>query len=523
MTVRVQEFLKNKNLPSFLSNNKVLLSFDKVDKVFPGIGLPNCKEDVVLDNTPFIKASAVQLLNILIYFLEIPDRELNNYKLYYSDRLVPDERGNCRIPIDKYGDICHYGSIVRSLYRYMLRVDNQERMVVNKNGKFSLRLPNDVHDDIGRVLFKANESIFKIYNKVYNKLLELKCGVRIDKLDSIPEFKRFSSDNLPHNQFQIVFSSDGLDGLWDIATMSQRGVTSCQSWNGQYKNNLVGSIVDPFVGILYLTSGTNMDHLGTKMVKRSIVRFVVQSDTKEPKILIDNIYPSFDQDIKDKFIEFMQKKVGDKIKVYYGPDYIGFEPRVYIPASKVHEKLTVSTRSYRDTKIPYKIDIPTETSKLEKNLQVKKTKFRNMLRNTSFDAVNHINKNVDFGNDDMQETMKTIIHSHDFKYLIKDYYRDIAEKIIETGPSNEDVLTSKEYMRRLCYHYLKDRDNTTRCTRIAFAKKLNKYFDGKIPVKVNTKNLFKILVQIQKHIDNNIKKELKSLLSKKNIIVKLPN
>ena len=33
--------------------------------------------------------------------------------------------------------------------------------------------------------------------------------------------------------YKIVFSSNGKEGLWDIATMSARGITSCQGWNGR--------------------------------------------------------------------------------------------------------------------------------------------------------------------------------------------------------------------------------------------------------------------------------------------------
>lgn len=516
MTVQLEDFIKNTKLPAFLSNHEVLHRFDKIDKVFPGLGLPNSKEDIVLDNTNFVKASALNLVYTIVAVLEEPTRLLNNYGAYFSTRKFLPE---------KVEEIRNYGIILGNLYRYLGLYTNYEKMIRNDNGKLSIKLSQDIVDFNQRVVFKTDESLFKVYNKVYERLAELKCGVRIGKLDSMEEFKRFSSDNLPSDRFQIVFSSDGVDGLWDIATMSQRGIASCQSWKGQYKNNLVGSIVDPFVGIIYLTSGAKLNDLGTKMVKRCIVKFVVNAETKKPFFMIDRMYPEFDKEIVDKFIDYIKRHTNNKFDVEFGPS-MGYKlvNQTYIPSSKVHEKLTQHTRSYRDTRIAYKKELTPEITTFEKNLVAKERKFRNMLRNTSFAATQQIrSSDLEFKNGNVKTTVIGLLNSVDFKHFVRDYYLAVANKVIATGTKKDDVLTSKEYLRRILFHYMKNRHTVAKSEMISLVKKINEYFGDNITAKVNSKIMSVVLEPVQKSIDVKIKYELKKLLDKKPSAVKLPN
>ena len=76
---------------------------------------------------------------------------------------------------------------------------------------------------------------------------------------------------------KIVFTSDGLTGLWDLATMSMRGATSCMHWSNHHHSHLVGSIVDPCCGIVYITDGSITER-GLAIKERSLVRLLINED-----------------------------------------------------------------------------------------------------------------------------------------------------------------------------------------------------------------------------------------------------
>jgi len=72
-------------------------------------------------------------------------------------------------------------------------------------------------------------------------------------------------------KMSVVFSSDGFAGLWDLATMSIRGVSTCMHWeNVQHRRGVIGYITEPNYGIIYLTDGTTTEH-GLSINKRAIV------------------------------------------------------------------------------------------------------------------------------------------------------------------------------------------------------------------------------------------------------------
>lgn len=87
---------------------------------------------------------------------------------------------------------------------------------------------------------------------------------------------------------KLVFSADGKDGAWDIATMSMRGIKSCQSWGLRRASSLVGSVADPCCAIIYLTDGKETSH-GSKMNHRALVRYVVH-DKFGPALFIERLY-----------------------------------------------------------------------------------------------------------------------------------------------------------------------------------------------------------------------------------------
>jgi hypothetical protein len=222
----------------------------------------------------------------------------------------------------------------------------------NSDGKLTLNLPEDVI--VGnKVLFKKGEGLFKAYNKLVKlvaKEMVLPC------LDDMAAFKEFSSANIPAKEHKLVFSSDGVDGVWDIATMSMRGISSCQSWTSSNSKHLVGSMLDPFTGILYITSGSKVGDVGTKMFRRSLVRLVVNEHSKKESLLIERMYPSYDKNIATLFKDFLIRKTDNKYPVI---DTLGttlYTDSHYSPCSNTIRSLPVDNRPYCDSKVEYKTD-----------------------------------------------------------------------------------------------------------------------------------------------------------------------
>lgn len=126
----------------------------------------------------------------------------------------------------------------------------------------------------------------------------------------------------------IGFSSDKIIGMWDIATMSMRGVSSCMHWDNQHSRHLLGSLTDPFLGIIYTTDKSKTDY-GFAFKKRALVRFIYDTTTKEYKLLLERTYVDTgnkdphiynNRDIQplltfSLFKNFLSKKVNNKYKI----------------------------------------------------------------------------------------------------------------------------------------------------------------------------------------------------------------
>jgi hypothetical protein len=135
-----------------------------------------------------------------------------------------------------------------------------------------------------------------------------------------------------------------MQGAWDMATMSMRGISSCQSWSGCYKRNLVGSIVDPCAGIIYLTNGTQGEK-GSRMIYRAVVRYVVHKETHKPALMLERIYSanSINNEITALFSAFLIKKTKGKLPIITSGN------KHVIPNSKIVSTLP-SCGSYNDAK-----------------------------------------------------------------------------------------------------------------------------------------------------------------------------
>jgi hypothetical protein len=159
---------------------------------------------------------------------------------------------------------------------------------------------------------------------------------------------------------KIVFSGSGDQALWDIATMSMRGIYSCQRWGNYHSRALVGSMMDPYVGIIYTTNSKKMKH-GSKMLRRAVVRFVISK--KKPALLIERIYPRLKNGNSPKnsmsfkrFAKFLKAKTNNKLPIIYGDEGYNYDAskNCKIPSTKVVRKIPSRLRSYRDSCVEYK-------------------------------------------------------------------------------------------------------------------------------------------------------------------------
>lgn len=295
---------KYKKLPLFIRSHKIFTKTENIEKIFPLIGLDNCSEKVSDIDYKYSMAQALQLHLISMF---------------------------------QFPYVYHNRDLTRQIVALLKKCT-----------------PNDfISGNEFPVVPQSLSKLVSDFNRTY-----LSCRFGYDyysKYYEICEKVTFKKDA------RVVFSSNKEAGMWDIATMSMRGISSCQSWNGMYKRNLVGSITDPYVGIIYLTNNKKLKH-GTNMVKRALVRYVIHKITKHPALLLERIYPYNDNinkldNASTIFIKFLQKKTGGKLPIITR-GAAGYE----IPNSKIVKAMSSCGRykdgkeyckSYRDSGITY--------------------------------------------------------------------------------------------------------------------------------------------------------------------------
>jgi hypothetical protein len=332
--------------PGFIKDHSIFKKLKSINKIFPDIGLPNCEEEITIDNSKEIAASADALIGEMQNAI---DKRLRNIQKWVAAKELSDKRKK------KYEECVHLLNEMKGL---TTTAKNRKKFLTPNNGKFTLNLPADVVASDKKPVFKTGEGLFRAYNKMSDVLKEGKF-VSMDKLDNMYSFKDFSAKNIPATKHKVVFSSDGAEGAWDIATMSMRGINSCQTWgpNNAPGNSahIVGNMVDPFTGIIYLTTGVKFNEHGSKMIRRCVVRFVVDRITKTPSIMLERMYPADDKSVLDSFKEFLKKRTDGKFPVLYSGQYGGIGNK-YVPMSKTVEDLDQNAFPYRDSGINYEKD-----------------------------------------------------------------------------------------------------------------------------------------------------------------------
>lgn len=129
--------------------------------------------------------------------------------------------------------------------------------------------------------FIRNAGVFEHIKRIEKPFPEIGLKNIVEPIeDSFPE--------KPAKAF-VGFSSQGMQGVWDIATMSMRGICSCMHWENEHSIHLVGSVADPFLGIVYITDNDKTPY-GTRFKWRSLVRFVYSISDKKYQLLLERVY-----------------------------------------------------------------------------------------------------------------------------------------------------------------------------------------------------------------------------------------
>lgn len=355
------DLFKGRTVPDFIRTHSLFRTPVKVQKVFPSIGLPNFREKANIDKCLVdVKKEGSYVHNLLRVMVDIITQSRDDVsrqadKLQYLDSREERERQR---PV--LNEIYNLSNLMTNLSVCVDPYNNEvlTGAIQSSEGRIALKLMKDIVDNNGKIIFRKDESLFKIFNKVREKCTAV--GVGFANLEQADAFKIFSKENIPNKEFSIMFSSEGEEGAWDIATMSMRGIKSCQRWDGEYPRCLIGSILSKFVGVMYLTSGVQADanagfqNLGTKMMRRCVVRYVVDADEGKPCILIDKMYPDVDKDILTLFINAIKSRT--ELPVYYAIDLGNKIRHMYLPTEKIRDEINDRDWSYQDSPLKSKND-----------------------------------------------------------------------------------------------------------------------------------------------------------------------
>lgn len=329
---------KNRFFPNFVIGSPIVRSNMEIEKIFPKIGLPNFREAVDVK----LNFDDMQL-----------DKVIHLAVKKWLEKWKDDGRSLSGLP--KGLEQFKMSRVLYVLQELDRRFNKREGIGTNSSGKVVLTTGIPSYD--GKALIKSGSDCFKLVKTLLNY------GSKYAHIDLM------SSDDMRDQckNLHVMFRSDGLDGAWDLVTMSMRGPKSCMRWEAKQSPALVGSIVDPGCGIIYLTNDSKTPY-GPKMLFRAVVRLAIligqNGSESTPTLMIDRVYSSFyknklgevgkfDQQIKQLFIAILAKKANcevlDAQRAIGNNKYHGY----VLPRFPNIDLLNEIEFSYRDTDIPY--------------------------------------------------------------------------------------------------------------------------------------------------------------------------
>ncbi len=181
-------------------------------------------------------------------------------------------------------------------------------------------LRRSIKDDRDLVLFKKGTSARHVIKDLILRSQRLASSHPKTLLTGLSNM--LVGEKKPH---RVVFSTNP----WDILTMSMRGIDSCMAWpstshsNTGHSNCLIGSVLDPYCGVIYVTNGTKTTH-GSHMFYRSVVRLVKKrgADPKSGKfhLFVEGAYLTDDDDdsnyaATEMFREVLAKRIQNNRRI----------------------------------------------------------------------------------------------------------------------------------------------------------------------------------------------------------------
>lgn len=208
--------------------------------------------------------------------------------------------------------------------------------------------------------FIRNSVFLKAYpkpEKVFPRIGLKNCEVALSSIKT-DEARELMDSFRGGKNLKVCFSSSGEKGYWDIATMSMRKITSCMYWGSGNSRTLIGSILDPYTGIIYITDGKNTKY-GEGMLARAVVRFVINKKNL-PHIFIEEIYYSqpyhrrMSAELRDVFEVFIAAKTNLPIAICPSSFSIPQTETTHSIFDAITDDAD-STLSYRDSCIYYTV------------------------------------------------------------------------------------------------------------------------------------------------------------------------
>lgn len=315
--------------PNCITGSLFVKKDHTIEKIFPSIGLPNHFESVKLDLTTD-SLKQIQVLQLL----------LSRYVVFWGERNWTNQ------PSKEVYKLSQFAFIAKDILH---RITERNGIVEHKE---TVYLTSNLVSFDRRVLIKAGANIIPLISK-WLKFVEVYFP------ETFISGKKIKQDTKKVN---IVFTSDKLEGAWDIATMSMRGVKSCMRWDHRQSRSLMGSIADPACGMIYITNNKTTPH-GSKMLFRALVRLAFESD-RTPVLILDRIYSSYyksqlgdcskiDLEVRQVMLNYLKSKVDSKVKIIDASTNLVDLSKYTLYAFSGIADLAQEELSYRDVPIVY--------------------------------------------------------------------------------------------------------------------------------------------------------------------------
>ncbi len=449
-----QEFIKDPKVPSWVRTHPIFKDITSADKIFPLIGLSNFQEDVSLN----VDDSFYRVVRAVVSSIW---GQLENAHYTLSQTIMSgqgwDGHKYIKITEAQKKNLTSHLHLLKQGYMDLASSHYPKYVEQQKTDK-KLSLIKDIAYADGKLFAKKGERLFKVYGK-FATLIE---GLfKLVKLEEMQSFKDYSTANFS-GKMQVIFSAADKEGAWDILTMSMRGITSCQSWTGQYHKATIGSMLDPFTGIIYLTTGASGEH-GSKMLRRCVVRFVVNSETRQPAIYLEFMYPNYYEPALKVFREVIATKISKKIPIIDWKDaglhkyYVPYsestkallkhsiDPKCANTANKYNQ---MTILPYRDTYIEYKVK-KDKDDVYQQQIDTHIASFKSGLSNLIFSKSKHPAPFLNSLND-------VLLKALDSKLI--------------APISKDDCADSKSYMRKIYMSYFSHKQQFIKALKEELAK-----------------------------------------------------